>query len=153
MNKIISLCILSGLFLSGCASAPARTPSGEKIERGVNTIVVASKKTAKQFVRELKYRALEKDFSFSSTDEDTHSFVTEVKDLSKKVGVSLRAYVKDVKGGCNAIISGSYTKFKAKDKKVFKIENRSSGLKKVTWDILYEYSVVDPGAKYNFIER
>lgn len=153
MTKLISLCVLSGIFLSGCASAPSRTPSGEKIERGVNTIVVASKKTAKQFVRELKYRALEKDFSFSSTDEDTHSFVTEVKDLSKKVGVSLKAYVKDVKGGSNAIISGNYTKFKAKGKKVFKIENRSSGLKKVTWDLLYEYGVVDPAAKYNFIER
>jgi len=153
MKIVLFIASLAALFLSGCASAPARTPSGERIARGVNTIVVASNKTAKQFVRELKYRALEKDFAFLSTDEDTRSFVTEVKPLSKKVGMSLKAYVRDVKGGSNAIISGTFTKFKAKDQKVFRIENRSSGMKKVTWDLLYEYAVVDPNARYNFLER
>jgi hypothetical protein len=153
MKKILFTTSLAVLFLSGCASSPARTPSGERIARGVNTIVIASKKSAKDFVRQLKYRALEKDFAFESTDEDTRSFVTKVKPLSKKVGISLKAYVRDVDGGSNAIVSGSFTEFKAKGQKVSRIENRSSGVQRATWDILYDYAVADPSARYNFLER
>ena len=152
MKKII-ITLFSFALLSACASAPSRTPSGEKIATGVNTIVIASTKSAKEFSRELKYRALEKDYTFDKTDADTYSFVTEMKNLSKKLGVTIRTFVKDVKGGSNAIVHGTYLKRKSKKHEDEKISNRSGSNRKPAWDALYDFATFDKGAKYNFIER
>lgn len=147
------LAFLFTFFLMGCSTAPQRGPSGEKIENGVNTIVIASNKSAKEFVRELKYRALEKDFTFDKADADTFSFVTEMKNLSKKLGVRMKAYVKSVGSGSNAVVSGVYLKRKSKKHDPEKISNRSGSNRKPAWDALFDYATFDKGAKYNFIER
>jgi len=140
-------------ILSACASAPSRAPSGEKIAAGVNTIIIASKKSAKEFSRELKYRALEKDYTFDKTDADTYSFVTDMKNLSKKLGVTIKTFVRDVKGGSNAIVAGHYLKRKSKKHEPEKISNRDGSNRKPAWEALFEFATFDKGAKYNFIER
>ena len=153
MIKKISLILCSFSLLSACATVPSRTPSGEKIETGANTVVIASKKSAQEFVRELKYRALERDFTFDKTDADTFSFVTEMKPLNKKLSFQVKAFVKNVQGGSNAIIDGRYLKTKSKKKELQKISNRSGKYRKPAWDAFFNFATYDKGAKYRFIER
>lgn len=145
--------LLFSTFFFGCATAPQRSPSGEEIAPGANTIIIASKKSAQEFVRELKYRALEQDYTFDKTDADTYSFVTEMKNLSKKLSVQMKTFVKDVNGGSNAIVSGLYLKRKSKKHEPEKISNKSGSNRKPAWDALFDFATFDKGAKYNFIER
>jgi len=153
MMKKIYLAVVCLMTVSGCATAPSRAPSGDKIASGVNTIVIASRKSAQEFARELKYRALERDYTFDKTDADTFSFVTDLKPLSKKLSVQIKTFVKNVKGGSNAIIDGRYLKRKSKKKDLQKISNSSGANRKPAWDALFDFATFDKAAKYNFLER
>lgn len=151
------LILISFCFALSCASTPSRTLSGEEIPEGVDTIVVASKKSADDFYKELKNRAVDLDFVFKSTDSDTRLFVTEFMDLSRKSSVSLKVYVKQVKGGSNAVVSGTYLKLK-KLKKGFRpqsVEHRGSSGSAVrqAWDKVYNFALGSKKWKYNFIKR
>ncbi|MGH1467331.1 MAG: hypothetical protein ACRBBP_00415 [Bdellovibrionales bacterium] len=146
------------IFLSGCASTAYRMPDGEKIPSGVDTIVLASNKTALEFSKELKQRVVQKDFYFLHTDEDTKSFLTDFYDVTKRSSVQIRVYVKDVPNGSNAVINGRFIDLKKLKKYPYwrsqSIEYQGKGkASRHAWEALHNYAVGSNKWKHTFLKR
>ncbi len=145
------------VFLTGCASAQHRRLNCDKIQNGVDTIVLASSKTAVEFYKDLKQRAVEKNFYFLQTDEDTKSFKTDFYDITEKSSVQIRVYVKDVLGGSNAIINGRFMNLKKLKKHPYyrskKIKHSDHGkAHHKAWEAMYKYALGSKKWKHIFLK-
>ncbi len=154
MIKIALLIVL----LTGCISRQHSMFNNEKIKNGINTIVLASNKTAMEFYKDLKQRALEKNFYFLKTDEDTKSFITDFYDITKKSSIQIKVYVKDVPGGSNAIINGRFIELKKlKNRPYYRSKqikfNDSRKASRQAWETMYDYGVGLKKWKYTFLKR
>lgn len=155
--KIIIALIL--ILSAGCVStAPQRMPNGSKIPTGVDTVVLASNKSAKNFYKELKQRAVQKDFYFLSKDGDTKSFVTGFYDVTKRASVQIKLYVKDVPGGANAVVTGSFMDLKKlKTRPYYRSKaityNGKGRAADHAWDSLYNYATASKKWKHTFLKR
>lgn len=133
-------------------------PSGEKIPDGVDTVVLASAKSVNDFYIELKKRAVKRGFHFVQTDKDTHLFVTEYEDVTKRSSVQFKVYVKAVKGGSNAVYSGKYMDLKKlKSRPYFRAQNivypGKGKAGRAGWDALHSFAVGAKKYKYTFTKR
>lgn len=153
----LSLVFIFCTSLIGCASAE-KMADGGSIPSGANTIVLASSKTAVAFYKELKQRAVQKNFYFLQTDEDTKSFLTDFYDVHKRSSVQLRVYVKDVPGGSNAVINGKFLDLKKLKKhhwhRAEPISYRGKGkASRKAWDSFHNYGVGSQKWKYTMLKR
>ncbi len=157
MKKIIALATLT-LLMTPLAEAKQRMPDGSKIKSGTDTVVLASNKIAKDFYRDLKQRAVQKNFYFLSTDDDTRSFATEFYDVTTRASVQLKVYVKDVPGGSNAVVTGVYKDLKKLKKYPYyrsrPIIYRGKGKGgRHAWDALYKFAAASKKWKHTFLKR
>lgn len=153
----ITVCLVFLMSLMGCATIE-RLPDGEQVAAGSNTIVLASNSTALSFYKELKQRAVQKNFHFLHTDEDTKSFVTDFYDVHKRASVQIRVYVKDVPGGSNAVINGKFLDLKKLKKRPWFrsqiISYRAKGkASKKAWESFHNYGIGSGKWKYTILKR
>ena len=138
----------------------AEAPSPKtQISKGVDTVVIALRESADSVFKKFKRRAVAQDYYLTYVDDEARVFLTNFYDLSKKMSIQIKTYVKELEsGGSNVVINAKILKLKKVKKnpnhRPVRLRYKKNGeYDAEAWRAFYLYAVGSQKWKHQFIKH
>ena len=142
------------------ANTNAEAPSPKtQISKGADTVVIALRESADSAFKKFKRRAVAQDYYLTYVDDEARVFLTNFYDLSKKMSIQIKTYVKELKsGGSNVVINAKILKLKKVKKnpnhRPVRLRYKKNGeYDAKAWRAFYLYAVGSQKWKHQFIKH